>query len=280
MRDNYPQEKNDNLKAIFVGFLLIAMIAAITFLKPYFNQARPAEKMAKEDVAARASIDIAKINKITSEELAKKIQSDSEFAVIDIRSEGEYQKEHIIDSQNIPFNQFPSAFNFLDRNKTYVFVDEIINIAAINNLASLLAEKKYKKIYYLDGGFANWKSKFNSTISDGDPKSFVDQSKVGYIKSDDLKKVLEQEKKILLIDLRSSAEFNTGHLPGAINILLADLEKKRKEISVNKKIILYDNDGLLAFKGAVQLFDLGVFNVLALSDGFDSWNKKGYEVAK
>lgn len=280
MRNNYPQEKSDNLKAILVGFLLIIIIVAITFLKPYFNQTKVAEKTAKEDVAARASIDLTKISRITSEELAKKIQTDSEFIVIDIRSEGEYQKEHIIDSQNIPFNQFPSAFNFLDRNKTYVFVDKIINIAAINNLASLLAEKKYKNIYYLDGGFADWKNKFNSTISDGDPNSFTDQSKVNYIKSDDLKKALEEEKNLLLIDLRSSAEFNAGHLPGAINILPADLEKKRKEIPASKKKILYDNSGLLAFKGAVRLFDLGVFNVLALSDGFDSWNKKGYEVAK
>lgn len=280
MRDDYSHEKNDNLKAISVGFLLIVIIAAITFLKPYFNKTKVAEKTATEDVAARANIDAAKINKITSEELAKKIQTESDFIVIDIRSEIEYQKEHIIDSQNIPFGQLPSAFNILDKNKDYVFVDEIINIAAINNLASLLTEKNYKNIYYLDGGFSDWKSKFNSTISDGDLKSFVDQSKATYIKSDDLKKILEQEKNLLLIDLRNSSEFSAGHLPNAINIFLNDLEKKRKEIPANKKIIIYGNDGISAFKGAVRLFDLGIFNVSALSDGFNSWNKKGYETIK
>ncbi|HAI74553.1 MAG TPA: hypothetical protein DCS28_00770 [Candidatus Moranbacteria bacterium] len=280
MRDDYSQEKNENFKAISIGFLLIIIIAAITFLKPYFNQTKVAEKTAENNVAARANIDFTKINKITSEELAKKIQTDSEFIVIDIRSESDYQKEHIIDSQNISLNRLSSAFNILDKNKTYVFIDETINIAAINNLANLLAEKKYQNIYYLDGGFADWKNKFNATISDGDPKSFVDQSKVSYIKSDDLKKILEQEKNLLLIDLRNSADFNTGHLPGAINIFLADLEKRKKEITVNKKIILYDSDGLSAFKGAVRLFDLGIFNVLALSDGFDSWNKKGYATVK
>lgn len=277
MRDNHFQEKNDNLKAIFVGFFLIIIIAAITFLKPYFNQTKIAEK---KDVAIRASIDTAKINKITSEELAKKMQPDSEFIVIDIRSESEYQKEHIIDSQNIPFSQLSSAFNVLDKNKNYVFVDEIINIAAVNNLANLLAEKNYKNTYYLDGGFADWKNKFNSTISGGDPKSFVDQSKVSYISSDDLRKILTQEKNLLLVDLRKSAEFNAGHLPGAINIFLDDLEKKRKEIPANKKIIFYDNDGFSAFRGAVRSFDLGIFNVLALSDGFNSWSKKGYETVK
>lgn len=280
MRDDYSQEKNDSLKAISVGFLLIVIIAAITFLKPYFGRTKVAEKTASEDVAKRANVDLAKIGKITSEELAKKIQLNSEFIVIDIRGESEYQKEHIIDSQNIPFNQLSSAFNVSDKNQTYVFVDEITNIAAINSLADFLAERNYKNIYYLDGGFANWKNKFNSTISDGDPKSFVDQSKVKYVKSDDLKKMLGQEKNLLLIDLRTNAEFNAGHLPGAINILLADLEKRRKEIPANKKIILYDDDGLLAFKGAARLFDLGIFNVLALSDGFDSWNKKGYEATK
>ncbi len=280
MRDDYSQEKNENLKAVFVGFLLIIIVAAITFLKPYFNKTKLAEKITKEDVAARANIDSAKINKITSEELVKKIQTDSEFIIIDIRDRNEYQEEHIIDSQNIPLNQFLSIFNNSDRNKSYVFVDEAANIATINSLADLLAEKKYKNICYLDGGFADWKNKFNSTISSGDPKSFVDQSKVSYIKSDDLKKILEQEKNLLLIDLRSNAEFNAGHLPGAINIFLDDLEKKKKEIPANKKIILYDNDGLWAFKGAARLFDLGIFNVLALSDGFDSWNKKGYEIIK
>lgn len=280
MRDNYPQEKNDNLKAIFVGFLLIMIIAAITFLKPYFNRTKVAEKIAREDVAARANVDTAKINKITSEELAKKMQADSEFIIIDIRSESEYQKEHIIDSQNIPLNQLSSAVNILDKNKNYVFVDEVISIITINNLAGFLAEKNYKNIYYLDGGFTGWKSKFNPTISDGDPKSFVDQSKANYIASDDLKKTIEQEKNLLLIDLRTNAEFNAGHLSGAINIFLADLEKKRKEIPSGKKIILYGNDSLAAFKGAVRLFDLGIFNVLALSDGVESWSKKGYEMVK
>ncbi len=280
MRDDYSQEKNENLKAISVGFLLIIIIAAITFLKPYFSQTKPAEKTMAEDTAKRANIDTAKINKITSEELAKKIQTKSDFIIIDIRNESEYQKEHIIDSQNIPFNQLPSAFSVLDKDKAYIFVDEVINIATVNNLASLLFEKKYKDIYYLDGGFADWKNKFNPTISNGDPNSFVDQSKVSYTTSDDLKKTLEQEKNVLLIDLRKNAEFNTGHLPGAINTFLDDLEKKRKEIPSGKKIILYGTDGISAFKGAVRLFDLGIFNVLALSDGFDSWNKKGYETVK
>jgi rhodanese-related sulfurtransferase len=58
------------------------------------------------------------------------------------------------------------------------------------------------------------------------------------------------------------------------------LEKRKKDIPIGKKIVLYDNDGLGAFKAGVRLFDMGFFNTFTLSDGLDAWKKKNYELVK
>jgi rhodanese-related sulfurtransferase len=145
---------------------------------------------------------------------------------------------------------------------------------------SILPQSGFKNVFYLSGGFTEWKDENNGTASAGDPSSFSDQAKVNFIKGDDLKKAIDNNEDLLIIDLRKEAAFSGGHIKNAINIYLGDLEKRRSEIPLGKKVVLVDNDGLWAFQGAVRLFDAGVFNVFALSEGLDAWKQKGYEVVK
>jgi 3-mercaptopyruvate sulfurtransferase SseA len=45
-------------------------------------------------------------------------------------------------------------------------------------------------------------------------------------------------------------------------------------------VVLYDNNGLWAFMGAVRLYDMGFFNILAMSDGLDGWKSNKFELVK
>jgi hydroxyacylglutathione hydrolase len=275
-----PNEKIEanNIKAIFIGIFLITIIAATTLFKS--NSAKKNTPKSKKESSQAETIDSTKVEKITSEELAKKIQANSDLILIDLRSKSQYKAEHIIDSINIQSSAIDSLSNTSSKSKLYVLIEESGEVAIINAIANILSAKGYEKISYLDGGFNTWKKNLYPTISDGNQQSFTDQAKVSYISSDELKKRMETEKNIFIIDVRENTEFNTGHLVGATNIFLDDIEKKRKEIPLGKLIILYDNTSLGAFKGATKLFDLGIFNALALSDGLDIWKNKGYEINK
>jgi rhodanese-related sulfurtransferase len=278
MQNFYGKKEDDNIKAILIGLFLIILIATITIFKSTSDNKDVSEN--KNKPFQPETIDSTKISKFTSEELAKKIQTNSNLILLDLRDETQYKNEHIIDSINIPLSKILSLPKALIANKGYVLITESGDANTINTAMNILLNNDYKNIYYLDGGFEMWKKKFNPTINDGDQKSFTDQAKVTYITSDDLKKRMEVEKNLIIIDVRKNTEFSTGHLPEAINIFLDDLEKKRKELPLGKSIILYDANVLGAFKGGVRLFDLGFSNTFALSDGLDNWKKKGYEVIK
>ena len=284
MQSNSHQPKNENLKILAIGFFLILFIATVTILKPLFkwNSEKNNSTENNSDLTTRESVDTMKINKLTSKELAKKISSRDEIILIDLRDEIDYEMEHIPNSQNIPIDQLSSALKSLSKNKEYVLFDAVCETITINLIAQDLSAEGYKNIYYLEGGFNEWKNRLNQIITDGNPESFSDQAKVVYISSDQLKEILltKKEGSFLLIDVRKNSDFNSGHLKGAINIPLEEIEKRNSEITLRKEVIIYDANGFDAFRGAVRLFDLGNFNVSTLSDGLNTWKQKGYEVVK
>ncbi len=270
------ENNRKNLIAIVIGFVLIVLIAFFTFFKTSPEQNKnwiDAEIPAASDKTTSGDC-------LSDEEFLGKISQPGFPEIIDVRGREDFQKEHIADSKNMPLDILEVEISTLDKRKNYIFVDTDGGQGAVFLTRELLPKSGFKNITCLAGGFQNWKNKNNPTVSDGDPNSFADQSKVNYIKSDGLKKIIEEEKNFIIIDVRKSETFQKGHINGAINIFLDDLEKKRNEIPVGKKIILVDNDGFWAFKGAVRLFDLNFFNVLALSDGLNGWIQKGFETVK
>mgnify|MGYP000586761357 CR=1 FL=1 len=273
--------KNKNINALTIGFVLIFIIAAFTVLRSLPKEFK--EEKAKvdfENEKQENSEQIEEKNLISSEELYKRIKNMEKFKIIDIRSAEEYKLEHIADSYNIPISNLSSFVKDLKTSDSIVIVDleglEQNGITAINILKGL----GFENVYFLSGGLVNWKLNFNPTISEGEIDSFSDRAKVRYITSDELKNIMDSERNIFVIDVRNQASFAEGHLKNAINIPLSELENRRKEIPVGKKIIVTDNDGFDSFKAAVKLFDLGFINTFILSDGLVTWKNKNYEIIK
>lgn len=208
------------------------------------------------------------------------IISDNALVLIDIRNPEEFNREHIQNSKNIPASALAEALRSMEKDKTYIIVADNLSTEDLTSMADILQKNGIENYYYLQGGLAAWKAAFNPTISEGDPRSFTDQAKVTYIKSDELKKLMSTDPNLFIVDLRKSGQFKEGHIKNAVNIFLDNLEGEKKKILPGRKVVLYDNDGLWAFKGAVRLYDLGFFNVVTLSDGLDTWKKNGFELVK
>jgi len=76
------------------------------------------------------------------------------------------------------------------------------------------------------------------------------------------------------IDVRSAAEFATGHIPGAINIPLEEIETRLEDISREVPLILICKGGKRA-RTAAGFLEPCRENLTILEGGMDAWSKVG-----
>jgi len=99
---------------------------------------------------------------------------------------------------------------------------------------------------------------------------------------DDVKKMIDNKEKIIILDVRDKDEFETGHIPGAINLSRGMLEFKISTLIPDKNamIIVYcgiDLRGPLATK---TLNEFGYKNAVNINGGLKAWKAAGYSIAK
>lgn len=89
-------------------------------------------------------------------------------------------------------------------------------------------------------------------------------------------KSLMKNKYIVLIDVRSGQEYEEGHLDGAINIPVYNIEKDIAKYATSKEdtIILYCSSGSRSKQAKEILENLGYSEVYNLKEGIDKiWIK-------
>lgn len=84
---------------------------------------------------------------------------------------------------------------------------------------------------------------------------------------------------VTVLDVRPEDEYALGHLPGAINIPLAELEARLAEIDPDQEIIAYCRGRycVLSYEAVAALRARG-FNVRRLEDGLPEWRAAGLPV--
>ncbi len=86
----------------------------------------------------------------------------------------------------------------------------------------------------------------------------------------------------LVIDLRAPDEYAKGHILGAKNIPLADLERRRGELEKHKAkpVIVHCGHGNSSGAGVALLRKNGFASVHNLAGGFAAWQTAGLPVQK
>ncbi|WP_321574410.1 metalloregulator ArsR/SmtB family transcription factor [Burkholderia sp. BE17] len=84
---------------------------------------------------------------------------------------------------------------------------------------------------------------------------------------------------VTVLDVRPQDEFVEGHLPGACNIPLAELERRLSELPIDTEIVAYCRGPycVLAFEAVATLRAKG-FHAVRLEDGFPEWKAAGLAV--
>lgn len=85
---------------------------------------------------------------------------------------------------------------------------------------------------------------------------------------------------VTLLDVRPQDEFGQGHLPGAVNIPLGELQDRLAELDPDREVIAYCRGAycVFAFEAVAALRGQGR-NARRLVDGFPEWKAAGLPVA-
>jgi rhodanese-related sulfurtransferase len=99
---------------------------------------------------------------------------------------------------------------------------------------------------------------------------------------DELKDEIDSNNPLLVIDLRSTKEFNglIGHIADAKHIPIRELKSKMGELQSFKEklIVTYCPGGGLSLIAVDLLVEADFENVKSLHGGLDMWIEKGYPV--
>ena len=95
-----------------------------------------------------------------------------------------------------------------------------------------------------------------------------------------VKKDMDAGRNFVLLDVRTSEEFNAGHLPKAVNISRGTLEFMIGKYYPQKdvEIVLYCRTDARAALCAKTLSDMGYANVKNLKGAFKAWGEAGYPI--
>ncbi|MBP1765537.1 MAG: Rhodanese-related sulfurtransferase [Firmicutes bacterium] len=82
-----------------------------------------------------------------------------------------------------------------------------------------------------------------------------------------------RNKEVVFIDVRTPEEYQEGHVPGAILIPLAELEKRQDEVTKDKRVFLICRSGNRSAKANVILQKYGYVNTYSVAGGMMKWQE-------
>ena len=92
------------------------------------------------------------------------------------------------------------------------------------------------------------------------------------IKTNDIIKYIGRPD-VLIIDLRDKREYDTGHIPTAVNIPYEELEIKKSYLQLNNLLIFYCDRGNISLLAARDLVKDG-YNIKSLYGGLHAYHGK------
>ena len=105
-----------------------------------------------------------KVTNLNVTDFAQKI-SDKSVVVLDVRTPGEFQSEHLENAINVDYegSNFEGEVQKLDKSKTYAVY---CRSGRRSGLATeIMAKDGFKSIFNLDGGIENWQAAGNKVVS-------------------------------------------------------------------------------------------------------------------
>lgn len=226
-------------------------------LPPYFD------RMAELNLKGPPLLDPGRIEPMDAPVFAGAI---SDCIVVDTRSPLSFAGGHIGSSYNIWMGgmaRFPGWI--LEPEKDILLVtDRREDVETARRYLSRIGFDSVRG--YLCDGIEDWHNR-------GMPLS---QVKIFTVPG--LNKRLKDGEDLFLLDVREKGEYTGGHIPGAVNIYVGELERKLDEVPSDRLIVSICSTGNRSGLGASILKRRGYRQVCNLIGGTTAWKEKGYPV--
>ncbi len=85
---------------------------------------------------------------------------------------------------------------------------------------------------------------------------------------------------VLIVDVRTPAEFAEGHVAGAVNHPLQTIERWYKDLPKDKPVYLYCRSGNRSQQAAEFLKKKGFSNIYNEEGGLIAWSKRNYPLVR
>ena len=96
------------------------------------------------------------------------------------------------------------------------------------------------------------------------------------ISASDARTLIQSNPNLLVVDVRTPAEYGQVHLQGAVNIPLSDLPLRISSLDPNGPILLYCRTGHRSAQASTILVKAGFTQVYNMDGGITAWINSGY----
>jgi rhodanese-related sulfurtransferase len=214
------------------------------------------------------------------------MDSDSLYAVFDVRERGEYNLHQIPFATSLPRSQIEFRIGQLVPHRAIPLVvyDEGGERAAL--AARTLADLGYADVAVLGGGLLAWESAGLPTVSGVNVPSKAFGERVQHeqavpdISPEELKRLLDGNSEVVILDVRTPEEYGRFCIPGGLNVPGGDLVLWAEALkrTPQRKVIVNCAGRTRSIIGTAALKRLGLPNVLELRNGTMGWVLAGFEL--
>lgn len=229
----------------------------------------------------------AMIEYIKAAELKKQLSDRAEIALLDTREHGQYGEGHPFYSTHLPYSRLELEVRRLLPNKAV----RIVVFGATDTLAQRAAQRLnalgYLNIKVLEQGIDGWVAA-GYTLFRGvhvPSKTFGEIVEHHYqtpsLPAPELKKLLDNNDNLIVLDGRSKPEYQKMTIPGAISCPNAELPYRLHKLVQDESTIIVVNCAgrTRSIIGAQSLINMGIKNpVYALENGTQGWYLNDFQL--
>lgn len=224
-------------------------------------------------------------------QLKEMLHDREELALLDLREQGTFAKEHQLFACSVPLSHLElKLYDLVPRlNTRIVLVDQDPSdkLGLAEKGATRLADFGYSNVAIMEGGIEGWRSAGFELFSGVNvlSKVFGEFVELTYhtprLTAEELKAKLEKGHKLVILDARPQEEYHRMNIPGSIDSPGAELVYRVHEVAPDPETAVIVNCAgrTRSIIGAQSLINAGIPNpVAALKDGTMGWQLAGFQL--